>query len=90
VLGCSLGDKTSDFPMGFGPVSVPDGCEVASVKAVLEASDYYKVGCNIVLWWCVCGGGGGVWHHPNPMLYVVLWFLWWWWGGGTRFCPRRL
>jgi hypothetical protein len=35
--------------MGFGPVSVPDGCEVASVKAVLEASDYYKVS-----WVSVC------------------------------------
>ena len=39
----SLGDKQSDFPMGFGSVAVPKGCEVASVRAVLEATDYYKV-----------------------------------------------
>jgi hypothetical protein len=39
----SLGDKQTDFPMGFGAVAVPAGCEVASVKAVLEATDYYKV-----------------------------------------------
>jgi hypothetical protein len=32
--------------MGFGPVSVPEGCEVATVKAVLEASDYYMMSCG--------------------------------------------
>jgi hypothetical protein len=39
----TLGDKASDFPMGFGSVSVPAGCDVAEVKAVLTATDYYKV-----------------------------------------------
>jgi len=35
------GEKSSDFPMGFGPVAVPTGCEVATVVAVLQATDYY-------------------------------------------------
>lgn len=32
-----------EFPMGFRAVAVPAGCKVASVKAVLQAADYYQV-----------------------------------------------
>jgi hypothetical protein len=35
-----------EFPMGFRAVAVPAGCKVATVKAVLQAADYYQV--------CVC------------------------------------
>jgi hypothetical protein len=31
------------FVMGFGPVSVPEGCAVAEVKLALQARDYYQV-----------------------------------------------
>uniref|UniRef100_A0A383V990 J domain-containing protein n=2 Tax=Tetradesmus obliquus TaxID=3088 RepID=A0A383V990_TETOB len=31
------------FVMGFGPVAVPEGCEVAEVKVALQARDYYQV-----------------------------------------------
>jgi len=48
------GDKSSDFPMGFGPVAVPTGCEVATVVAVLQATDYYQV-----------GGGSGVTSYSH-------------------------
>lgn len=41
--GTPWGDKSSDFPMGFGPVAVPTGCEVATVVDVLQATDYYQV-----------------------------------------------
>lgn len=35
--------QANDFPMGFGAVAVPSGCEVGSVRAVLTATDYYQV-----------------------------------------------
>jgi uncharacterized membrane protein YgcG len=39
------GSKRSlqDFPMGYGPVTVPHGCDVPEVVAVLKAKDYYEV-----------------------------------------------
>jgi hypothetical protein len=45
------------FVMGFGPVAVPEGCEVAEVKLALQARDYYQVwlraslclGCRVFL-----------------------------------------
>jgi hypothetical protein len=33
--------------MGFGPVAVPEGCEVAEVKLALQARDYYQVRCKV-------------------------------------------
>jgi hypothetical protein len=38
------------FVMGFGAVPVPEGCEVAEVKAALQAKDYYQVGFKSFSW----------------------------------------
>lgn len=43
-----------EFPMGFRAVAVPPGCKVATVKAVLQAADYYRVCVLRVLCCVVC------------------------------------
>jgi hypothetical protein len=52
------------FVMGFGPVAVPEGCEVAEVKLALQARDYYQVrllycysaGCGTIVLQLCCRG----------------------------------
>lgn len=39
-----------EFPMGFRAVPVPRGCEVATVRAGLQAADYYQVGHACCCW----------------------------------------
>jgi hypothetical protein len=42
--GAALPEKKSldDFPLGYGPVAVPPGCDVSEVARVLSAHDYYQ------------------------------------------------
>lgn len=54
-----VSDEASRFPMGYGAVAVPVRCEVAAVKAVLQAADYYQVRGMAAagLAYVRCGGG---------------------------------